>query len=976
MAVRWAGYLLIAIVILNIARAGKYGLYRYLDDKGFSRSIFYESPLLYTKSVIDYLIKSNLSDDIDVPRILIDIEFDDWKMLEKRRNSALEDGIIYKKYKKPVKASIRSNDRLIKTKVRLKGDLTDHLDGKEWSLRVNTRNNDHLFGMRSFSLQNPRTRGYIAEPLFLEMLKENGILAPRYLFVNEVVNGEDYGVMALEEHFSKEILEANGKKESVIIKLDETLYWESHAEGNSETYDDYTAAEISTFNNKKINKTPTLKKNKMVAVGLMRSFISGNLSASDVFDVPLLGRYLALADVWGAWHALRWHNLRFAFNPYTVKLEPIGYDAAATDPKDIDDIPSDTQKIARRMLQDGYVRLSYVKSIKQLNNDFHNPSFVNKFTKQGERYSSMLRGEHLFMPDSKSILELITKRSDFILDRWTNDTNIIIAIDNCNNDNVNGWAIDTSAPSKSITFKLHTKGATQNIHAAFPNDSFYKYNLDELGLTHDNHGFSINNKKLQGGDINCQYFMHHQDPNQAVDLNDMLNNILLPDSDHAISDNYKIPPLAFVTRKNGQPSLEIENIVNHSFLVSKIVIKSANDLMKNTITLSPSVYIPEKIKGIPFDTVSIDLSDYVNSEELSYDYSLIMRSKSNPSATYHINAKPYFQKLDRHPLQGIMPTNIVKEHPYISLNKEERIFRIQPGTYHVHDRIVIPAGYSLHISPATTLIFSPDTYILSFGSLISKGTENNPIIMKSSHQNKEWNGIIIIGDGTQTAILKNTLLNNTSSIQTDNWSLTGSLTVYRGKHVAIDMCEFNVNSSEDAINIIHSNFFIKNTTIRDSLSDAFDSDFSNGSISNSTFLNIGSRGGGDAIDISGSEVSISNVLLSNVNDKAISAGENSILTGDYLTITKSGIGVATKDGSTARISNSRIENSTVAGVMSYTKKPEYGASSVEINNMTFHGNKYNSIAQHGNQIVIDGKTEKTIDLNVKALYDFVTRPGL
>ena len=37
-------------------------------------------------------------------------------------------------------------------------------------------------------------------------------------------NGSAVGIMALEEHFSKELLEANGRRESVIIRFDEAYF--------------------------------------------------------------------------------------------------------------------------------------------------------------------------------------------------------------------------------------------------------------------------------------------------------------------------------------------------------------------------------------------------------------------------------------------------------------------------------------------------------------------------------------------------------------------------------------------------------------------------------------------------------------------------------------------------------------------------------------------------------------------------------
>jgi len=75
-------------------------------------------------------------------------------------------------------------------------------------------------------------------------------------------------------------------------------------------------------------------------------------------------------------------------------------------------------------------------------------------------------------------------------------------------------------------------------------------------------------------------------------------------------------------------------------------------------------------------------------------------------------------------------------------------------------------------------------------------------------------------------------------------------------------------------------------------SDAFDGDFSDGYISNTSFINCAN----DAIDISGSNVTIDSVFIQNSGDKGISVGgEESILKATNITIIDSEIGMTSKD---------------------------------------------------------------------------------
>ena len=124
-----------------------------------------------------------------VPELVFDVPFKEMSKIYAKRQEALERGILIQGPDDFIKAEIRHEDRVIPVKMRLKGDWTDHLYGIKWSFRVHLRNNEQLFGLRRFSIQNPSTRGYQSELLFFELLDRYGVMRPRYEFVNVVING-------------------------------------------------------------------------------------------------------------------------------------------------------------------------------------------------------------------------------------------------------------------------------------------------------------------------------------------------------------------------------------------------------------------------------------------------------------------------------------------------------------------------------------------------------------------------------------------------------------------------------------------------------------------------------------------------------------------------------------------------------------------------------------------------------------------
>ena len=80
-------------------------------------------------------------------------------------------------------------------------------------------------------------------------------------------------------------------------------------------------------------------------------------------------------------------------------------------------------------------------------------------------------------------------------------------------------------------------------------------------------------------------------------------------------------------------------------------------------------------------------------------------------------------------------------------------------------------------------------------------------------------------------------------------------------------------SGDDYLNIVNSQFEIKNIYFSRTVADAFDIDFSNGLIKSMTCINCGTLDdNGDGLDISFSDVEIINYKFNQISDKALSIG--------------------------------------------------------------------------------------------------------
>ena len=364
--------------------AHRQGYFSAINDGGIPKTLLL-APLKIVK----------MGGDQEIPQIHIDIKFKHLQKIRQKRADGLAKGYLNAQPEDYVPASIRYGSRTIPVKLRLKGDMVDHFQGNKWSLRIHVKNGEQIFGLRRFSVQAPWTRGFHSEVLFFETLRHIGVLAPRYFFLDVTVNGDSIGIMALEEHFSKELLEHNRRREGVIIKFDESLYWSNQGP----VFYNFRNVPIKAFRKSRIERSEKLSSEYAVAVGLLRGFINKQLPASEVFDSKQMGRFLAAVELWGASHPVEFTNQRFYLNPITLKLEPIAFDATipSRDPQ-LSTLLGDALIIgnhpfAREILEDAEIFDVYIETLKSLSDDIVNGSLLDKLKEVENRTLPILTQE-------------------------------------------------------------------------------------------------------------------------------------------------------------------------------------------------------------------------------------------------------------------------------------------------------------------------------------------------------------------------------------------------------------------------------------------------------------------------------------------------------------------------------------------------------------------------------------------------------
>lgn len=290
-------------------------------------------------------------DDLRVEKILhfprqtlapevIDLEIPapDLRRLESEGARALKIGVLEPDQNTWVQAGIRSGNQILPAELRLKGDWVDHLQTDKWSYRVKLGGEDAWNQMQYFSLQSPHTRYYLHEWLLHRFWERESVLATRYEFVELRLNGESKGLYAVEEHFTRLLLEYHRRREGPIVRFDESGFWQgmkrrmqNHgliqpALQQGIEWADY--AEILPFDDQ--NSPPPLAGR---AAELLQALRTGARPPAEIFDLERMARYFASCDLFSAYHAMVWNNQRFYYNPLLDRLEPIGFDGFGNFPE-------------------------------------------------------------------------------------------------------------------------------------------------------------------------------------------------------------------------------------------------------------------------------------------------------------------------------------------------------------------------------------------------------------------------------------------------------------------------------------------------------------------------------------------------------------------------------------------------------------------------------------------------------------------
>jgi hypothetical protein len=205
-------------------------------------------------------------------------------------------------------------------------------------------------------------------------------------------------------------------------------------------------------------------------------------------------------------------------------------------------------------------------------------------------------------------------------------------------------------------------------------------------------------------------------------------------------------------------------------------------------------------------------------------------------------------------------------HSLYSLKNDTLV--ISKGQHQLKELIYVPEKYPVKIEAGATIDITQKGGLIFNNSVWMNGTEFSKIRINSSDSSSQ--GITILSPDQVKVTY--TELTNQDALNYKGWTLNGAMTIYEG-NALLDHVVIRNSKGDDALNIIRGNFEIDSLTVLNTKKDAFDSDYSQGKISHSAFVNTPQ----DCIDSTGSSIQLTDITVNNSSLEGGSAGDFNFL---------------------------------------------------------------------------------------------------
>jgi len=288
------------------------------------------------------------------------------------------------------------------------------------------------------------------------------------------------------------------------------------------------------------------------------------------------------------------------------------------------------------------------------------------------------------------------------------------------------------------------------------------------------------------------------------------------------------------------------------------------------------------------------------------------------------------------------------DFPFLEVDKAAGIITCRPGNWRLERDLLIPPGFRFQAGPGVQLDLTGGAAVVSFSPLRFVGSVERPIRVVSS--DSTGSGILVVNAHAPSRLYC-VDFENLGAPSFYGYNITGSVTFYESPFTA-ELCSFRSNRCEDALNAVRTEFTLQKADFVNTWGDALDGDFCRGKLSASRFRKIGN----DAVDISGSDLEMTDVEILGCGDKGVSAGEDSRLRGHDLRIARAEIGVSSKDLSRVELTGVALDSCTT-GMVLLQKKSEFGPAFLQVSEAVVRGTRELYLLEEDSRLILNGREQ-------------------
>ena len=240
--------------------------------------------------------------------------------------------LIFDKNKKKYKAEIivyfkNEISCNFMAEIRVSGDYQDHLRMSDLSTSLDVSlTTGNIDGIVKFKLFLPETRDGESEIIISTIMKELNFLVPKTRYISASINNQPEIVFVFQEKLSREFLEKNGIRNSLLLETSEEFFWENRILSNNNK--PLLFAKILNLN--WVNLSPYNQNIAIEGLNKYNNLIfksNGSYLSYDFQQNQEIMLYDSAMYAFDSVHGLGLHNRKFYYDNFENKLVPVFYDS-------------------------------------------------------------------------------------------------------------------------------------------------------------------------------------------------------------------------------------------------------------------------------------------------------------------------------------------------------------------------------------------------------------------------------------------------------------------------------------------------------------------------------------------------------------------------------------------------------------------------------------------------------------------------